>query len=56
MTPPPVTIPTGRPPGREESYIENILRLNRGKPATFHFSFEHAVEQGKKHKKLYVVW
>ena len=47
MTPPPVTLPSGRPPGREESYIENILRLNRGKPATFHFSFEHAVEQGK---------
>lgn len=37
MTPPPVTLPSGRPPGREESYIENILRLNRGKPATFHF-------------------
>ena len=28
--------------GREESYIENILRLNRGKIGTFHFSFEHA--------------
>lgn len=28
--------------GREESYIENILRLNRGKLATFYFSFENA--------------
>ena len=36
-----------RPTGREQSYIENIFRLNRGKPGTFHFSFEHAVEQGK---------
>lgn len=45
-----MTIPSGRPPGfpqREESYIENILRLNRGKPGNFHFSFEHAVEAGK---------
>ncbi|KOO49771.1 spore coat protein GerQ [Viridibacillus arvi] len=51
MIPPQVTIPsTGRPSGfplREESYIENILRLNRGKPGNFHFSFEHAVEAGK---------
>ncbi|WP_102693149.1 spore coat protein GerQ [Rummeliibacillus pycnus] len=31
---------------REQSYIENILRLNRGKPGTFHFSFEHAVAPG----------
>ncbi|MGE7917324.1 spore coat protein GerQ [Viridibacillus sp. NPDC093762] len=49
--PPQVTIPSGgRPPGlpvREESYIENILRLNRGKPGNFHFSFEHAIEAGK---------
>lgn len=51
--PPQVTIPSsGRPPGREESYIENILRLNRGKPATFHFSFEHAVEAGKNTKTV----
>ncbi|CAM3137625.1 spore coat protein GerQ [Filibacter tadaridae] len=51
--PPPVTIPSGRPtapPPREESYIENILRLNRGKPGTFHFSFEHAVEAGSNTK------
>ena len=29
---------------REESYIENILRLNRGKPGNFYFSFEQRVE------------
>lgn len=29
---------------REESYIENILRLNKGKPGQFYFSFEHAIE------------
>ncbi|MDW0108587.1 spore coat protein GerQ [Sporosarcina aquimarina] len=47
--PPQVTIPSGRPPAgsfREESYIENILRLNRGKVGTFHFSFENAMEAG----------
>lgn len=41
-TPPPTTIPSGRPPGLpqgERSYIENILRLNIGKPGIFHFSF-----------------
>lgn len=32
--------------GREESYIENILRLNRGRPGTFYFSFENAVTRG----------
>lgn len=31
---------------REESYIENILRLNRGKIGTFYFSFDNAVGQG----------
>ncbi|AOV08884.1 MULTISPECIES: spore coat protein GerQ [Sporosarcina] len=48
MVPPPVTIPTGRPTGLpqgEQSYIENILRLNIGKPGTFHFSFAHTLEQ-----------
>lgn len=42
MVPPPVTIPSGRAPGLpqgEQSYIENILRLNIGEPGTFHFSF-----------------
>lgn len=32
---------------REESYIENILRLNRGKPGTFYFSFEHRTSEGR---------
>ncbi|MBE1552935.1 spore coat protein GerQ [Sporosarcina limicola] len=55
MIPPQVTIPSGRPPGlpqREESYIENILRLNRGQPGTFHFSFEHALDSGKNTKTV----
>jgi len=43
--PPQVTIPSGRPPFVEQSYIENILRLNRGKPGVFYFSFEHATGQ-----------
>ncbi|WP_252501882.1 spore coat protein GerQ [Sporosarcina sp. Marseille-Q4943] len=45
-TPPQIPAGGGRPPFREESYIENILRLNRGKPGVFHFSFEHAIEPG----------
>lgn len=36
------TIPGAMFP-REESYIENILRLNRGKPGNFYFSFDNAV-------------
>lgn len=32
---------------REESYIENILRLNRGKIGTFYFSFENSAPQGR---------
>lgn len=47
-TPPATTyLNGGRPPFREESYIENILRLNRGKIGTFNFSFESAIEAGK---------
>ncbi len=43
--PPPVTIPSGRPnlPPGEQSYIENILRLNIGEPGTFYFSFSHTL-------------
>ncbi|WP_342513291.1 spore coat protein GerQ [Sporosarcina sp. FSL K6-1522] len=65
ITPPQVTIPSGRPPSpgvpigplpgppaREQSYIENILRLNIGQPGTFHFSFEHALESGKNTKAI----
>ena len=54
--PPTGTTPPVRPPvttmPREESYIENILRLNRTKPGTFHFSFEHAIEAGKNTKTV----
>lgn len=54
QTPPAVTVPSGRPPTsglpREESYIENILRLNRDKPGSFHFSFENAIEPGQNTK------
>ena len=32
-------------PVREESYIENILRLNRGKIGTFYFSFDQGVDE-----------
>ena len=55
MVPPQTTFPGGNAgalPFREQSYIENILRLNRGKPGIFHFSFEHAVEAGKNTKSV----
>ncbi|ARK25240.1 spore coat protein GerQ [Sporosarcina sp. P37] len=55
ITPPPPSAPGGRPgtpPFREESYIENILRLNRGKPGVFHFSFERAMETGTNTKAV----
>ena len=37
---------------REQSYIENILRLNIGQPGVFHFSFEHALESGVNTKAI----
>lgn len=41
--------PPSQPPTpaqmREESYIENILRLNRGKPGNFYFSFDQKVDE-----------
>ena len=50
VTPPQGTLPAGgrpsAPPEREQSYIENILRLNIGEPGIFHFSFEHALATG----------
>jgi len=56
VIPPQVTLPAGgRPPGPpqvEQSYIENILRLNRGELGTFHFSFENALESGKNTKAV----
>ena len=39
MTPPSVTLPAAT--RQEESYIENILRANRGKLGTFYFTFEN---------------
>lgn len=40
---PPTTVPTTQRPqqplGQEESYIENILRLNKGKIATVYLTF-----------------
>lgn len=54
QTQPPVSVPSGATmtpsgatmPGgaaqREESYIENILRLNVGKPGTFYFTIPGA--------------
>ena len=60
VTPPQVTLPAGgRPPGppqREQSYIENILRLNIGEPGIFHFSFEHALESGVNTRNIAVQW
>ena len=49
QTPP--QIPAGgRPPqaAAEESYIENILRLNKGKLATLYFTFENNREWNAK--------
>ena len=46
MVPPPVTLPSGIPsglPAGEQSYIENILRLNIGEPGIFHFSFSNTL-------------
>lgn len=36
------------PVAREESYIENILRLNRGKIGSFYFSFDNVGADGQK--------
>ncbi|PLR81607.1 spore coat protein GerQ [Bacillus canaveralius] len=49
----PGTVPTGGPqiPGMlplEESYVENILRLNRGKLATVYMTFENNPEWNAK--------
>jgi len=40
MTPPSVQLPAATRT-QEESYIENILRANRGKLGTFYFTFEN---------------
>lgn len=53
----PITPPAQPPsPGRrqEESYIENILRLNKGKLGTFYFTFENNREWNAKIIKGYI--
>ena len=43
---PQAAVPGGQPSGLptgERSFIENILRLNIGKPGTFYFSFSNVV-------------
>ncbi|MFD0590708.1 spore coat protein GerQ [Paenibacillus sp. GCM10027627] len=56
---PPTTVPSGSfvtpsggnivtVPGAEESYVENILRLNRGKLATFYMTYENNREWNAK--------
>lgn len=49
---PPTTIPAAsrpqQPLGQEESYIENILRLNKGKVATFYLTFANNREWNAK--------
>src|SRR5699024_786963 len=48
MMPSPSQVPgTGMLP-LEESYIENLLHLNRGKPRTFYFTFENNNEWNAK--------
>ncbi|SES02443.1 spore coat protein GerQ [Psychrobacillus sp. OK032] len=51
MTPPAQPPSPGR---QEESYIENILRMNRGKLGTFYFTFENNKEWNAKVIKGYV--
>ncbi|MFD0715244.1 spore coat protein GerQ [Paenibacillus sp. GCM10027626] len=43
-----VTPSGGAAPVTEESYVENILRLNRGKPATFYMTYENNKEWNAK--------
>ena len=52
MTPPAQPPSAGR--RSEESYIENILRMNRGKLGTFYFTFENNKEWNAKVIKGYV--
>ena len=47
---PPSQMPTQMP--REESYIENILRLNRGKLGTFYFSFDTSSTTGSERREI----
>lgn len=47
----PGTPPTGLPSG-ERSFIENILRLNIGKPGTFYFSFSNVVGERSNTRRI----
>ncbi|MCL6457378.1 MAG: spore coat protein GerQ [Gorillibacterium sp.] len=49
ITPTGIPVPGALPPGRtEESYVENILRLNLGKVATIYMTYENNVEWNAK--------
>ncbi|MBC8081409.1 MAG: spore coat protein GerQ [Gorillibacterium sp.] len=49
ITPAGIPAPGALPPGRtEESYVENILRLNLGKIATIYMTYENNVEWNAK--------
>lgn len=49
VTPMGFPVPGALPPGRtEESYVENILRLNLGKVATIYMTYENNVEWNAK--------
>jgi len=49
ITPTGIPVPGALPPGRvEESYVENILRLNLGKTATIYMTFENNSEWNAK--------
>ncbi len=50
MQQPTVPVPSGQQPQltQEESYIENILRLNKGKVATLYFTFPNNREWNAK--------
>lgn len=52
MTPP--AQPPSPPRRQEQSYIENILRMNKGKLGTFYFTFENNREWNAKIIKGYI--
>lgn len=54
MTPPNIQPATPAAARQEESYIENILRMNKGKLGTFYFTFENNKEWNAKVIKGYI--
>ncbi|WP_413788920.1 spore coat protein GerQ [Psychrobacillus mangrovi] len=54
MTAPPAQPPTPAAAREEQSYIENILRMNKGKLGTFYFTFENNKEWNAKVIKGYI--